>query len=122
VADAEVHRRETLARQRREWETETALNAVMSDPEVQRLKEKIEELEASLARDLGPTLRRFEERYDRAVQDANLDVLSRSCPGKHGRWGRICVLDAGHQAEYPRLGTNPEGQPVASVGSAPDED
>ncbi|MFE1841693.1 hypothetical protein [Streptomyces sviceus] len=122
VADAEVQRRDKLVRQRRAWETETALNAVMSDPEVQRLKEEIEELEASLARELSPMLRRFQERYDRAVQDADLDVLNRSCPGKHGRWGRICVLDAGHQAEYPHLGTTPEGQPVAWVGSAPDED
>ncbi|MGK3943376.1 hypothetical protein ABK046_33665 [Streptomyces caeruleatus] len=72
MADPEVQRREPLARQRRAGETETPMNAVMSDPEVQR--------------------------------------------------GRICVLDAGHQAEYPHLGTTPEGQPVAWVGSAPDED
>ncbi|MFR0367486.1 hypothetical protein [Streptomyces sp. MCC20] len=122
MADAEVQRRETLARQRRQWETETALNAVMSDPVVQRLKEEIEELEASLVREFSPMLRRFQERYDRAVQDADLDLLSRSCPGKHGRWGRICVLDAGHEAEYPHLGTNSEGQPVAWVGTAPDDD
>jgi sirohydrochlorin ferrochelatase len=49
VADAEVQRLETLTRQRRQWETETALSTVMSNPEVQRLKEEIEELEASLA-------------------------------------------------------------------------
>jgi hypothetical protein len=74
-----------------------------------------------LARELSPMLRRFQKRYDRAVQDADLDVLSRSGPGEHGRWGRICVLDAGHQAEYPP-GINSEEQPAAWVGSAPDED
>ncbi|MFE2337545.1 hypothetical protein [Streptomyces coelicoflavus] len=122
MADTEVQRRETLARQRRQWETETALNAVMSDSEVQRLKEEIEELEASLARKLAPMLRHYQERYDRAVQDADLDLLSRSFPGKHGGWGTICVLDAGHEAEHPHLGTNSEGQPVAWVGTAPDDD
>jgi hypothetical protein len=120
--NAEVQRRETLARQRRQWETETALHAVMSDPELQRLRQEIGELEASMARELSPMLRRFQERYDRAVQDADVDLLSRSCPGKHGRWGRICVLDVGHEAEYPHLGTNSEGQPVAWVGTAPDDD
>ncbi|MFJ8941067.1 hypothetical protein ACIRL0_36030 [Streptomyces sp. NPDC102365] len=120
--NGEVQRRETLARQRRQWETETALNAVMSDPKVQRLRQEIEELEASMVRELSPILWRFQERYDRAVQGADASLLSRSCPGKHGRWGRICVLDIGHEAEYPHLGTNAEGQPVAWVGTAPDDD
>jgi hypothetical protein len=122
VANGKVQRREMLARQRVQWETETALNAVMSNPEVQRLKQEIKELEASMARELSPMLQRFQERHDRAVHDADLDLLSRSCPGKHGRWGRICVLDAEHEAEYPHLGTNSEGQPVAWVGTAPDDD
>ena len=75
-----------------------------------------------MARELSSMLRCFQERYDRAVQDGDVDLLSRSCPGKHGRWGRICVLDVGHEAEYPHLGTNSEGQPVAWVGTAPDDD
>ncbi|MET7575198.1 hypothetical protein ABZT04_43090 [Streptomyces sp. NPDC005492] len=122
MANEGAQRRETLARQREQWETETALKAVMSDPEVQRLKHEIDALEASMAQELGPILRRFRERYDRAIRDADLDLLSRSCPGKHGRWGRICVLDIGHEAEYPHVGTTSEGQPVAWVGSAPDDD
>ncbi|MEU9405499.1 hypothetical protein ACGF5O_44910 [Streptomyces sp. NPDC048291] len=122
MANAEGQRRETLARQRRHWETEKALNALMSDPEIQRLKQEIEELEDSMARELSPMIRRFQERRDQAVRDADLDLLRRSCPGKHGRWGRICVLDAGHEAQYPHLGTDPEGQPVAWVGTTPDDD
>ncbi|MFJ3339165.1 hypothetical protein [Streptomyces sp. NPDC086766] len=122
MANGEAQRRATLARQRRQWETETAMNAVLSDPEVQRLKQEIEELEASLARELSPMFQRFQARFDRAVQDGDLDLLSRSCPGNHGRWGRICVLDAGHEAQYPHLGTTSEGQPVAWVGPAPDDD
>lgn len=111
MADAEAQRRETLARQRRQWETETALNAVMSDSEVQGLKEEDEALEASLARKLAPMLRHYQERYDRAVQYADLGLLSRSCPGKHGRWGRICVLDAGHEAGSPTWGPTLKGSP-----------
>lgn len=122
MAHGEAQRRELLERQRVQWETETALKAVMSDPEVQRLRQEIDALEASMAQELSPLLRRFQERYDRAVRDADLDLLSRSCPGKHRRWGRACVLDIGHEAQYPHLGTSPEGQPVAWVGSAPDDD
>jgi len=121
VANGEMQRRETFARRRRQWETETALHAVMSDPEVQRLRQEIDELGASMAWELSPMLRRFQERYDRAVQDADVDLLSRSCPGKHGRWGRICVLDVRHEAEYPHLATTSEGQPLAWVGTAPED-
>lgn len=122
MANGEVQRRENLARQCVQWETETALNALASDPEVQRLKREIDALEASMAQQFSPVLQRFQGRYDRAVRDADLDLLRRSCPGKHGRWGRICVLDIGHEAEYPHLGTNFKGQPVAWVGSTPDDD
>ncbi|MEV8545480.1 hypothetical protein [Streptomyces sp. NPDC051572] len=122
MANGEVQRRKMLARQRAQWETEAALNAVMSDPEVQRLRQEIDAREAAMAQELSPMLRRFQERYDRAVRNADLDLLSRSCPGKHGRWGRICVLGIGHEAEYPHLGANSEGQPVAWVGTAPDDD
>ncbi|WP_420313286.1 hypothetical protein ACOB87_44100 [Streptomyces sp. YS-B37] len=121
MAHGEVQRRELLARQREQWETETALTAVMSDPEVQRLKQEIDGLEPAVAQELSPLLRRFQERYDRAVRDADLDLLSHSCAGKHGQWGRICVLDIGHEAEYPHVGTTAGGQPVAWVGSAPDD-
>ncbi|WP_128380404.1 hypothetical protein [Streptomyces cavernae] len=122
MKDSAEERRAAHARWRVQWESETALTAVMSDPTVQRLKEEIDRVEASLAHELEPLLRRFQERYDRAVQDGDFDVLIRRCPGKHGRWGRVCVLDVGHEAEYPHLGTTPEGQPVAWVGTAPDDD
>ncbi|MEU2357742.1 hypothetical protein ABZ599_33020 [Streptomyces misionensis] len=120
--DSFAERRAAHARRRVRWRTETALKVVMSDPAVQRLKAEIEQLEASLARELSPTLRRFQERYDRAVREGDYDLLVQRCPEKDGRWGRICVLDVGHEAEYPHLGTTPEGQPVAWVGTAPDDD
>ncbi|MER7050046.1 hypothetical protein [Streptomyces jumonjinensis] len=41
--------------------------------------------------------------------------------GKHGRWGRVCVLDDGHEMEEPHWGRTSEGQPIAWVGSAPDD-
>lgn len=122
MEDSSVERRAAHARWRVEWKTETALNAVLSDPAVQRLKEEIDQLEASLAHELGPRLGRFQERYDRAARDGDYDLLIRTCPGKHGRWGRVCVLDVGHEAEYPHWGTTPGGQPVAWVGTAPGDD
>ncbi|MFH8371368.1 hypothetical protein [Streptomyces sp. NPDC018031] len=46
-----------------------------------------------------------------------------ACAGKHGRWGRNCVLPDGHETsmEEPHWGRNSEGQPIAWVGSAPDD-
>ncbi|MBV2353820.1 hypothetical protein KUM39_05510 [Streptomyces sp. J2-1] len=43
--------------------------------------------------------------------------------GKHGRWGRICVLPDVHKTslEEPHWGRNSEGRPIAWVGSAPDD-
>ncbi|MFE9446341.1 hypothetical protein ACFYO2_47370 [Streptomyces sp. NPDC006602] len=39
------------------------------------------------------------------------------------RWGRIRVLDDGHETllEEPHWGHNSEGQPIAWVDSAPDD-
>lgn len=48
---------------------------------------EIDALEASMAREFSPTLRRFQKRYDRAVQEA--------------------------ESVYPHLGANSEGQPMA---------
>ncbi|MGW2721716.1 hypothetical protein [Streptomyces sp. NPDC001492] len=62
-----------------------------------------------MAQELRPLLRRFQERYDGAVRDGDLDVLIRTCSGKHGWWGRACVLDAGHEAEYRTWGPPPKG-------------
>lgn len=121
MEDSSAVHRAAHARWRVQWWTETALKAVMSDPTVQRIKEEIDQLEAALAREFSPELRRSQERHDRAVRNGDYDLLIRRCPGKHGRWGRICVLDVGHEAEYPHLGTTPDGQSVAWVGTAPED-
>ncbi|MGW6485579.1 hypothetical protein [Streptomyces sp. NPDC055056] len=43
--------------------------------------------------------------------------------GKHGRWGRICVLLDGHEISMEELhwGRTREGRASAWVGSAPDD-
>ncbi|MFD9238465.1 hypothetical protein ACFWB3_24805 [[Kitasatospora] papulosa] len=45
------------------------------------------------------------------------------CAGKHGRWGRICVLPGGHETSMkePPWGRTSEGRLIAGVGSAPDD-
>lgn len=113
---------EEHARRRARWEAETTLAAVLADPEVRRLGEEIERTEALLGEELRPHFQPYRDRYDRAVREADLDTLTRTCPGKHGRWGRICVLDTGHDSTAPHWGTTTEGRPVAWVGSAPDDD
>lgn len=113
---------EEHARRRARWEAEAALAAVMADPEVRRLAEEIERAEALLGRELRPHFQPYQDGYDRAVRAADLDALTRTCPGKHGRWGRICVLGTGHESTAPHWGTTAEGHPVAWVGSAPDDD
>lgn len=75
MEDCSAERRAAHARWRVQWRTETALNAVTSDPAVQRLGREIDQLEAALARDLSPKLRRCQERYDRAVGDGDLAVI-----------------------------------------------
>ncbi|WP_381802415.1 hypothetical protein [Streptomyces niveus] len=56
-------------------------------------------------------------------QAAELRPLLLECLGKHGRWGRICVLPDGHETsmEEPHRGHNSEGRPIAWVGSAADD-
>ncbi|MFI1568209.1 hypothetical protein ACH4ZX_35205 [Streptomyces sp. NPDC020490] len=107
----------------RTWrEAEARIKAVMSDPEVRRLGEEIRQEEARLGAELRRRLQPFQDRYDCAVREGNIDVLTRTCHGKHGRWGRICVLSAGHESAELHWGITAEGQPVAWVGSAPDDD
>ncbi|MEU9057112.1 hypothetical protein AB0D37_43240 [Streptomyces sp. NPDC048384] len=113
---------ESHAWRRAWWETETAIEAVLSDPEVRRLGEEIERTEAVLGRELRPHFQPYQDRYNRAVRDADLYTLTRTCPGKHGRWGRTCVLDTGHDSNAPHWGITTEGQPVAWVGSVPNDD
>ncbi|MBK6017605.1 hypothetical protein [Streptomyces sp. MBT53] len=110
------------ARWRAWWEVETAITAVMSDPEVRRLGEEIRQEETRLGLELRPRFQPLKDQYDRAVREGNIDVLTRTCHGKHGRWGRICVLTAGHESAELHWGITSEGQPVAWVGSAPDDD
>ncbi|MDO0939277.1 hypothetical protein QQY66_49125 [Streptomyces sp. DG2A-72] len=110
------------ARWRAWWEAETAITAIMSDPEVRRLGEEVRQEETRLGLELRPRLQPLQDQYDRAVREGNIDALTRTCHGKHGRWGRICVLAAGHESVELHWGITAEGQPVAWVGSAPDDD
>ncbi|MDJ0346823.1 hypothetical protein QMK19_38610 [Streptomyces sp. H10-C2] len=73
--------------------------------------------------ELCARLQPFQDRYDQAVRDGGVARLTGICPGKHGRWGRICVLDDGHETsmEEPHWGRSSEGRPIAWVGSAPDD-
>lgn len=110
------------ARLRAWWEAEAAIAAVTSDPEVRRLGEEIRKEEARLGLELRPRFQPLQDRYDRAVRDLDAEALIRTCYGKHGRWGRICVLTEGHETTEPHWGITAEGRPVAWVGSAPDDD
>ncbi|MGW6796639.1 hypothetical protein [Streptomyces chartreusis] len=60
---------------------------------------------------------------DQTVAEGDAARLTGACGGKHGRWGRICVLPGGHETsmEEPHWGRNREGRPIAWVGSAPDD-
>ncbi|MFF4733488.1 hypothetical protein ACFY3M_51565 [Streptomyces mirabilis] len=50
-------------------------------------------------------------------------MLTRICSGKHGPGGQNCVLDEDHETsmEEPHWGHNSGGEPIAWVGSAPDD-
>ncbi|MEW2467959.1 hypothetical protein AB0919_23505 [Streptomyces sp. NPDC046994] len=111
------------ARNRAFAEAETVISLVLADPQVQQARAQIEAAEMELGRELRACLQPFQDRYDQAVRDGNADVLIRICPGKHGRWGRVCVLDEGHESsmEEPHWGHNSDGEPIAWVGSAPDD-
>ncbi|MEU7649150.1 hypothetical protein [Streptomyces huasconensis] len=105
-------------------EAEDVFSAVLSDPGGgQEARDRVEAAETQLGMELCACLQPFQDRYDRAVREGDVDRLTAICPGKHGRWGRICVLDDGHETsmEEPHWGRNSEGRPIAWVGSAPDE-
>ncbi|ATM24649.1 hypothetical protein SMD44_p10150 (plasmid) [Streptomyces alboflavus] len=96
---------------------------VMASPEMQRLGRETEAEELRLGTALSGMYRPQAERWARALREADTTVLSRICPGKHGHYGRICVLDAGHERDgNPHWGKNKAGRPVAWLGSAPDDD
>ncbi|MCZ1012700.1 hypothetical protein O1L68_44285 [Streptomyces lydicus] len=104
-------------------EAERVISSVLADPQVQQARARIEAAETELGRELRARLQSFQDRYERAVREGDAARLAGICPGKHGRWGRICVLDDGHETsmEEPHWGHNSEGQPIAWVGSAPDD-
>ncbi|MFD5737856.1 hypothetical protein ACFWIY_34370 [Streptomyces sioyaensis] len=104
-------------------EAETVISLLLSDPQVQQARAQVEAAETQLGIELRSRLQPFQDRYEQAVRDGDAARLTRICPGKHGRWGRICVLDEGHETsvEEPHWGHNREGQPIAWVGSAPDD-
>ncbi|MFD7954390.1 hypothetical protein ACFV4X_12935 [Streptomyces ardesiacus] len=102
-------------------EAEATIQVLLAAPEVRRLGEEIRLEEIRLGLHLRPRHEALQNRHDRAVREGDHAVLQRVCPGKHGRWGRICVLDAGHESLDPHWGVNEEGQPVAWVGRALDD-
>lgn len=106
----------------RAWaEAEEVIGAVLADPEVRRIGVLIEAEELRAGAEFQEEFRVFQGRYEEAVRTGDVAVLARVCSGKHGRWGRICVLTAGHQERVPHWGTT-VGGPVAWIGSAPDGD
>ncbi|MCX5434830.1 hypothetical protein OHU11_42410 (plasmid) [Streptomyces sp. NBC_00257] len=104
-------------------EAEDVISFVLSDPGVQEARAQVEAAEAEFGMELCARLQPFQDRYDQAVRDGDAARLTGICPGKHGRWGRICVLDDGHETlmEEPHWGRNSEGRPIAWVGRAPDD-
>lgn len=104
-------------------EAEKMSAALMSDPRVQEARAQVEMAEVQLGTELCARLQAYQERYEQAVREGDMAWLAGVCPGKHGRWGRICVLPAGHETslEEPHRGHTSEGEPIAWVGSAPDD-
>ncbi|MFJ4898555.1 hypothetical protein [Streptomyces sp. NPDC088727] len=97
-------------------EAEGVINAVPADPGVQEARARVEAAETELGMELS-RLQPFQDRYDQAAAAGDVDGLTELCGGKHGRWGRICVLDDGHETsmEEPHWGRNSEGRPIAWV-------
>ncbi|MEU0022575.1 hypothetical protein ABZ173_33545 [Streptomyces rochei] len=111
------------ARTRAFAEAEGVISAVLADPGVREARQRVEAAETELGMELEARLQPFQDRYDQAVAEGYADGLAGLCGGKHGRWGRICVLPDGHETsmEEPHWGRNGEGRPIAWVGSAPDD-
>ncbi|MEU3978350.1 hypothetical protein [Streptomyces bacillaris] len=101
---------------------EERIAAILADPEVRRIGALIEDEESRGGQELREELQVFQDRYETAVREGDTAVLARVCEGKHGRWGRICVQNTGHETRTPHWGLTPDGAPVAWIGSAPDDD
>lgn len=110
------------ARTRAFAEAEKVISVLLSDSGVQETRAQVEAAETEFGMELQARLQPFQDRYDQAVAEGDVDRLNEVCAGKHGRWGRICVLPDGHETsmEEPHWGRNSEGRPIAWVGSAPD--
>jgi hypothetical protein len=109
------------ARTRAFAEAEKVISAALSDPGVQDARARVEVAETKLDMELCARLQPFQDRYDQAVAAGDATRFTEACAGKHGRWGRICVLPDGHETsmEEPHWGRNNQGRPIAWVGSAP---
>jgi hypothetical protein len=96
---------------------------VLADPQVQEARVQVEAAETQLGTELCARLQPYQDRYDQAVAAGDADGAAGLCGGKHGCWGRICVLPDGHETsmEEPHWGRNSEGLPIAWVGSTPDD-
>ncbi|MFL0021366.1 hypothetical protein ACJBCE_00255 [Streptomyces sp. NBUL23] len=94
---------------------------MLSGPGAREARAQVEAAETELGVELHARLQPFQDRYNQGVRDGDAARLAGLCAGKHGRWGRICVLGDGHEMEEPHWGRTSEGLPVAWVGSAPDE-
>ncbi|MFH9742694.1 hypothetical protein ACH4MA_34025 [Streptomyces roseolus] len=81
----------------------------------------MEAAETELGAELRARLQPFQDRYDQAGKDA--DGLAGLCAGKHGHWGRICVLPDGHETsmEEPHGGRTSEDRSIAWAGSVSDD-
>ncbi|MFH8365141.1 hypothetical protein ACH4FV_36955 [Streptomyces anulatus] len=106
---------------RRAWaEAEAVIGAVLACLEVRRVGALIEVEEARAGVELQGVFQVFQDRYEHAVCTGDMAGLARVCSGKHGRWGRVCVLLAGHEERAPHWGVTAGGL-VAWVGAAPDD-
>ncbi|MFJ8752202.1 hypothetical protein ACIREO_23140 [Streptomyces sp. NPDC102441] len=117
---------ETLRRRNRVRDYPDAharIELVMSDPAVRDLVQKVGEEEERLGTLLSGIYRTEVARWNEALREADSELLSQICPAKHGRHGRICLLDEGHDSDAgPHWGRTTAGRPVAWLGSAPDDD
>ncbi|MFG2095757.1 hypothetical protein [Streptomyces sp. NPDC048612] len=70
---------------------------MLSDPQAQEVREWRDAAEPQLGTKLCGRLQPFQDRDEQAVREGDAARLTWVCPGRHGRWGRICVLDEGHE-------------------------
>ncbi|MER5988677.1 hypothetical protein [Streptomyces sp. NPDC001787] len=107
----------------RDSDSHARIEFEMSDPAVRELRQEVEDQEEHLGTLMSGMYRAQAERWNQALREAGSELLSQICPGKHGRHGRICRLDKGHESGGdPHWGKTAADRPVAWLGSAPDDD